>query len=177
MSSASTAYQQRLLHDAARWALPRLGVYVAGAIAGAVAFAAWATVYTYVWPRTSERQIEYPAPANPGKPALPLAPSPDRTGRSPAIVLQSPQSLLHLTNVEVQTVRDILNPTGAKGDNELYEIGKVPGSILMIPYLPDSVVAKVPKLNGLRYTIDRNGSIILMNPGSYRVIAIIEPSP
>lgn len=38
-----------------RWALPRLALYAAAAIAGAVLFAGWAVFYTYVWPGPSQK--------------------------------------------------------------------------------------------------------------------------
>ncbi|MGH2509802.1 MAG: PRC-barrel domain-containing protein [Ktedonobacteraceae bacterium] len=40
----------RVLASAFKWALPRLGIYVAAAITGAVLFGGWAVFYTYVWP-------------------------------------------------------------------------------------------------------------------------------
>ncbi len=43
-----------LLTLAAKWALPRLAVYLAASVAGAVLFLGWAVFYTYVW-------LEHPA--------------------------------------------------------------------------------------------------------------------
>ena len=75
-----------LAGEVLRWTLPRLGIYVFAAIASVAAFAAWAAVYTYVWPgrpqQPSEIQqrlppipppsvIETPAPAAIPTPQIP----------------------------------------------------------------------------------------------------------
>ena len=71
---------QSLLPTALNWLWPRFLIYVEIALAAALAFVAWAAVYTYVWPGpppvsvSSPPEIQKPAPT----PAtLPPTPSTD----------------------------------------------------------------------------------------------------
>src|ERR1700676_2222728 len=49
-----------MIGEALRWALPRLAVYAAAAIASAILFVLWGAFYTYVWPRVVPAPISAP---------------------------------------------------------------------------------------------------------------------
>lgn len=67
-SHASQSFSGASFHGitgaAAKWALPRLGVYFAAAFTGAVLFMGWAIVYTYVWPAPEKTSSQILPPIN-----------------------------------------------------------------------------------------------------------------
>jgi hypothetical protein len=89
---------------------------------------------------------------------------------------QSPQERprdILLSQSEMNVIRQILKPatTGTLASMRLGD--RVSESL---PPLPAAVVDKIPKLKDFRYTIDRNGAILLVDAGSNTITTIIPPS-
>jgi hypothetical protein len=84
---------------------------------------------------------------------------------------QSP--LLSLSRNEEQLIRDFfgISKVPAKGPSK-YSLGDVvPNTIPM----PDSLIAKVPKLKGFAYAKDPNNGSILIVDGRAQVVAVVVP--
>ncbi|HEV7600085.1 MAG TPA: hypothetical protein VGO49_07465 [Bradyrhizobium sp.] len=79
-----------------------------------------------------------------------------------------------LAQSEIQFVLDMLKPDRTS-EQGTFKIGdQLPD--LILPHLPQVILERVPKLRGFRYTIDRNGAILLVADLGNHVLGIILPS-
>jgi hypothetical protein len=157
-----------LVSSAVKWFFFRALVYVAVALISAAAF--FAAVSIYAWtlgpipkasstpPAIDPPSITVPTPAPPSVPTVP-----------PNVALV-PE--LRLTADDVAYILAIIHPKPSPGGTR-YDLGdRVTGGNL-IPVLPTAIVEKVPQLRGFRYDVDADGAVVIINPRTYYVSAII----
>ena len=94
--------------------------------------------------------------------------------RMPAIPVRTPP--FSLTRDEIQLIRDFIKvPPAPPGAARNINVGDILPDTALAP-LPDQIMEKLPKLRGARFTVDRNGAIVVVAPGTNRVDVIIDPS-
>lgn len=84
------------------------------------------------------------------------------------------QPSLYLSEDERKNIRQFIKVLPPKpGAKRTIELGaEIPSSAAA--YVPQELIDELPKLRGARYSIDQNGSIIMMSDGSSRADVIIE---
>ena len=89
---------------------------------------------------------------------------------------RTPQAPFALSRDEIQLIRDFVKvPPPLPGAARNINVGDLLLGIALAP-LPEPIMEKVPKLRGARFTVDRNGAIVVVAPGTNRVDVIINPS-
>jgi hypothetical protein len=77
------------------------------------------------------------------------------------------------TDGEKQLIREFINPIRV-AESPAYQIGEI-APVTSLSMLPEPIVAKIPRLTGLRYAVDRGGTILIVDGATYRIAAIIPP--
>jgi hypothetical protein len=170
MNYASTdQYSTGIVSYGAKWFLIRLSIYAAAAVVSAGLFLLGASVYAVLHgPNITEAPpaIEIPAPV-------------DTPRTLPSVRLPGGQEMvqvreLELTAEEAQFILSIINPQQSRVKHE-YSLGGTPLSHL-IPLLPAAIFEKVPRLRGYRYDVDAGGTVLIVDPVTYKISAIIAPN-
>jgi hypothetical protein len=160
-----------LIGSAAKWFFSRAVIYVAVALLSAGLFFAAASIYAWV-----QGPIQTPATAPTTIPAIPAVPTP---ALPPVLLAPVPNVAqvpeLRLTAEDVALILAIIQPRPSPGGWTEYKLGQRAGANAgrVIPLLPMAVVEKVPQLRGFRYDIDAKGAVVIIDPRTYFVRAII----
>ena len=77
------------------------------------------------------------------------------------------------TDGEKQLIREFIKPIRL-AESPAYQIGEI-APVTSLSMLPEPIVAKIPRLTGLRYAVDRGGTILIVDGATYRIAAIIPP--
>jgi hypothetical protein len=163
-----------LVSSLAKWFFFRAVIYVAAALLSAGLF--FVAVFFYA-------RVQGPMP-NPVPTTVPATPAAQTPSPPPVLLAPDPNIAqvpgLRLTAEDVAVILAVLQPRRPSSPwpwETGYELGKRAGLNAghVIPLLPMAVVEKVPQLRGFRYDIDKRGAVIIIDPGTYFVSAIIEP--
>lgn len=101
-----------------------------------------------------------------------FAPSPSSSPLAPAAT----PAPLQLGAQAVQVLRDYIKmPPAPPGVKPTLAVGAPVPDALLLP-IPQQISDKAPELNGMRFTTDKDGSIVIVRRGSRRVDAIVPPS-
>jgi hypothetical protein len=108
----------------------------------------------------------------PRAPPAPVRPPPIRLPGDLELVRVSE---LQLTAEDAQLLLVLVKPPSfARGHK--YSLGdQIPSSNLslaLVPFLPDEVTKKVPRLRGFRYD-NTHGAVLIVDPNTYRIVAMI----
>jgi hypothetical protein len=96
-------------------------------------------------------------------------------GRMLASASGVPQASFTLTQDEVKLIRDFIKvPPSLPGAAQNIKVGDLVPNIALVP-LPEPIMKKASKLLGARFTVDRNGAIIVVAPGNNRAEVVISP--
>lgn len=84
-----------------------------------------------------------------------------------------PHMPLSLAMPEIKLIRESIKVLPPKPDaKETIHLGDAVSTLSSAP-VPDSLVEQLPKLRGARFSIDQNGAIIIIGPGSSQADAVI----
>jgi len=87
-----------------------------------------------------------------------------------------PQASFTLTQDEVKLIRDFIKvPPAPPGAARNINIGDLLSDTALAP-LPEPIMKKAPKLLGATFTVDRNGTIVVVAPGTNRAEVLINPN-
>jgi hypothetical protein len=87
-----------------------------------------------------------------------------------------PQASFTLTQDEVKLIRDFIKvPPAPPGAARNINIGDLLSDTALAP-LPEPIMKKAPKLLDARFTVDRNGTIVVVAPGTNRAEVLINPN-
>jgi hypothetical protein len=80
---------------------------------------------------------------------------------------------LQLSAQAVQLLRDYIKvPPAPAGTKPAFSVGASIPEATLLP-IPQQIADKAPELNGMRFTTDKDGSILIVGKGSRRVDAIV----
>jgi hypothetical protein len=107
----------------------------------------------------------------------------EKTARQRIVIKEPPVSepqpqlaQLALNEADRKLIRQFIKVLPPKpGAQPKIHLGDKISDVTLVP-VPESLVEQVPKLRGARFSIDQNGSIIIIGEGSSRADAVIAPN-
>lgn len=97
--------------------------------------------------------------------------------KEPAISETQPKHVpFALSEADRKLIRQFIKTLPSKpGAQQKIHIGDKISGMPLVP-VPESLVARLPKLRGARFSIDQNGAIVIIGEGSSHADAVIAPN-